>query len=161
MSSWDEDELWDDRDEPIRSARLPTDDEPAPPIHPVPLEPELEGSVYRISDKLWWFRVWNRDDHPGLCVRCECTGQIAVMCLGRDVASPWALAGTAVEVAPGARNGLTKPTAFALAPWPVSLRLLRLIHTEGGWLGRLEADVFDRIREHIDWLERVYPEARQ
>lgn len=161
MSSWDDEELWDDRDEPLRRARPATEEEELAEVLPVAIEVELEGSVYRVSDKLWWFRVWNRDDHPGLCVRCEIPSQIAVMCLGRDADSPWSLAGTTVEVGRSSQNGLTKRTAFALAPWPVSLRLLRLIHTEGGWLGRLETDIFGRIREHIDWLERVYPEARQ
>lgn len=161
MASWEEDEWWDDRDEPVRRTRVPADDEFTELPAPVALEPELEGSVYRISDKLWWFSVWNRDDHPGLCVRCELRAQLAVMCLGRDAESPWSLAGSTVEVAPSKENGLTKRTAFAMAPWPVSLRLLRLIHAEGGWLGRIEADIFTRIRGHIDWLERVYPEARR
>ena len=170
MPSWDEEEWWDDADEPafvrIRKPSKPSDEEeagraPGAPGEPVPVEDELEGSIYRIPTALWWFDVSNRRDRPGVCVRCDLPARVAVLCPGRDPDSPWSKATTVMVVPPTADNGLTKATAFALTPWPVDLRMLQLIHNDDSRMGRLDPDVFERLRGHIDWLESLYPEARQ
>jgi hypothetical protein len=170
VPSWDEEEWWDDRDEPaferVRRPRRSRDepDEPGAPDEPtvpVSMQVELEGSVYRIPTALWWFTVTNRRDRPGVCVRCDLPARVAVLCPGRDPDSPWSLAATVILIEPTANNGLTKSTAFALTPWPVDIRMLQLIHNAGERMGRLEGHVYAQIRRHIDWLEGLYPEARQ
>ncbi len=161
MPSWDDDELWDDRDEPVRRTRAPSEEEPEPAADLVPLEPELEGSIYRITDKLPGIKARGRDQHPGLCVRCDVSARIACMSLGRDAQSPWAVAGATLPVEPSESNGLTKCTAFDLAPWTMRLPVLRLIHMEEGPIGRLEADLFTRIRTHIDRITQGRPGGRR
>jgi hypothetical protein len=164
MTSWDEEEWWDDRDapvtEPTRKTRLLSDDSFEPTFAPLPLEPELEGSLYRISDKLWGFSAKDRINHPGLCVRCDIRARNAITCIGRDVDSYWSRQADTVEVDPTAENGLTKQTTFDLNPWNLKLRLLQLIHTEEGPLGRLEAAPFTRIRDRILRLNPAPPRTR-
>jgi hypothetical protein len=162
MPSWDDDEWWDDRDEPVRHARPPVEgQEPEPPAVPVPLEPELEGAIYLISDTLSGVRAVNRDRHPCLCVRCDLRARVALMSLGRDAASPWAGVGTTVPADPTPGNGLTKRTAFTPTPWPMRLPVLRLIHAEEGPMGRLEADLLALIRALIERLSRGHPGVRR
>lgn len=159
MASWDEDELWDDRDETVHRTRplLTDEDEPGSPTSPVPIEPELEGAIYLLSDVLSGIRAWNRDHHPCLCVRCDLRARVAFMSLGRDAESPWALVGTTVPVDPSPANGLTKRTAFTPAPWTMRLSVLRLIHVEEGSMGRLEADLFALIER----ISRGHPGGRR
>jgi len=161
MTSWDDDELWDDRDEPVRGARPPVDAEPEPLADPVPLERELESSIYRIADKLPGIEASGREHHPGLCVRCDVQARTAVMSLGRDARSYWAKAAPTLSVEPSPGNGLTKCTAFDLAPWTMRLPVLRLIHMEEGPIGRLEADLFTQIRGQIDRLLQTRSGGRQ
>lgn len=149
-------EWWDGIDEPtfrpIRRSRPrkddPEEDAADASAQPIPAEEGLEASVYRIPTVLWWFDAPNRRDRPGLCVRCDLTERIAVLCPGRDPGSRYSQ-GTVVLVDPTPENGLTKRTAFAMTPWTIDLRMLQLIHNDGQRMGRLAADVFDEILVHL------------
>lgn len=155
MPSWDADEGWDDRDEPAferfrkRPSKDQDEDSADEPGFPVPMELELEGSIYRIPSVLWWFPAPNRHDRPGLCVRCDLSAGVAVMCPGRDPNSPFSQGPLVVLVDRTPGNGLTKRTAFALTPWTISLRMLQLIHNDGERMGRLEIDIYTVIRAQL------------
>ncbi len=159
MARWTEEEWWDDRDEPAvphaPRVRNSTDDEPEEPIEPdlpVSIQVEAEGSVYRIPTALWWFTAPNRHDRPGVCVRCDLTAGVAIMSIGRDPDSYFSQINPVVLVAPTHENGLRKRTAFALTPWPITIRMLQLCHNDGQWLGRLDGGTYAEIRRGIDAL---------
>lgn len=159
MARWTEDEWWDDRDEPPAHATRARggdddedDDEPTEPDVPVAIQTGAEGSVYRIPTALWWFTAPNRHDRPGVCVRCDLAAGVAIMSVGRDPDSFFSQTSPVVLVAPTPDNGLRKRTAFALTPWPISIRMLQLCHNDGHWLGRLDGGSYAQIRNGIDAL---------
>jgi hypothetical protein len=142
MSSWGEDDYWDDGDEP------------SPPQ--VPVAQELEGSVYMVPDKLWGFRAEGREDHPGACVRCDVAARLTFLNKGTDVESKRPDRFVYEEVQPSTHNGLSKPTAFALDPRRIRLHKLRNLHQGREWLGRLEEHHFRGMRQHFDGLLQLF-----
>jgi hypothetical protein len=169
MARWEDDDCWSDADDPrdlrhVRPTR-PLDEaepEPAPPL--VPVEEAFVGSVYWVSDRLWKIPPSDRVAHPGICVRCDLRSQRAVMVKGTSVREnrAWRYNCYAVVVVePTAENGLIRPTAFALEPRNIDLRILRRVHLEEGPRGRVAPEVLRAIEEGLAELERALTEARR
>jgi ECF sigma factor len=142
MARWDEDDYWDDRDELQTRQRRPRSDEeqeePSHPLPAVPVEQELEGSVYMVPDTLWEIFAPDRDDHPGVCVRCHLPARLAFLNKGTDPAFARPHLYLVVYIDPTPENGLGKRTAFALDPRRVRLHRLLTLHDSPRRLGRLE-----------------------
>jgi hypothetical protein len=63
-------------------------------------------------------------------------------------------------VEPTAENGLTRPTAFALEPRDIDLRILRRVHLEEGPRGRVAPEVLRAMEAGLADLERALSEGR-
>jgi hypothetical protein len=168
MARWDEDDCWSDRDEaaafqPIRPLRPPDDDpDPEPPEPLVPIEEAFVRSVYWVADRLWGFSAPDRSAHPGVCVRCDARNQQAVMVKGTSVREERAWRYDRFEVLvvdPTPENGLKTPTAFALEPRPVDLRILRRIHLDEGPRGRVSQEVLRKMEARLVDLDRTLAEG--
>jgi hypothetical protein len=138
---WIDDDFWDDRREPD--------------LEQVPVEKELEGSVYMIPDQLWGFHAKGRQDHPGACVHCDLSARLSFLNKGTDLHSARLDRFALVIVESSTNNGLAKPTAFALDPRRMRLHKLLTFHEGKEWLGRLEEEHFRVMREHFEMLARL------
>lgn len=140
VAGWDDDDFWDD--------------EPETTPEQVSIQKELEGSVYMIPDPLWRIKARDREDHPGACVHCALSARLCFLNKGTDVQSARRDRFLVVTVEPSAKNGLTKPTAFALDPRPIRLHKVLTFHRGKEWLGRLEEEYFRPMREHFETLSQ-------
>jgi hypothetical protein len=159
MARWDDDDYWDDAQErasvPARRHRRDDDEEPPPSPAPLnPVEEELEGSVYAISDPLWGFEVPDRDWHPGVCVRVDIKSSLTFCYKGTDASRARTDRFPMVVVEQSKQNGLEKQTAFSLEPHRIPLPILRKIHNQGGWKGSLESVYLLRLQDHLRQFER-------
>jgi hypothetical protein len=168
MATWDDEDFWSDRDDgptfqAIRPRRPPDGEEdgPGPPPPLVPVEEAFVGSVYWIVDRLWGFPAPDRAAHPGVCVRCDRNSQAAILLKGTSVREDRAWRYDRYDVLvvdPTPENGLENPTAFALEPRPVDLRILRRIHLEEGPRGWVSRDVLWKMEARLADLERALAE---
>lgn len=121
----------------------------------VSIEKELPGSVYMIPDRLWAIQAKGREDHPGACVHCDLSARLSFLNKGTDVYSARKGRFLLVIVVPSAKNGLGKPTAFALDPRRIRMHKLLTFHQGKEWLGRLEEEYFRVMRDHFDAISRL------
>jgi hypothetical protein len=165
MARWEDDDCWSDADDPPRPrpARPPDEAGPEPAAPLVLVEEAFVGSVYWISDRLWKIPPSGRVAHPGVCVRCDLRSQRAVLVKGASVRENHALRYdryAALVIEPTDENGLIRPTAFALEPREIDLRILRRVHLEEGPRGRVAPEVLRAMEEGLADLERALTVGR-
>jgi hypothetical protein len=143
-----------------RKLRPRSNDEPAKagetdPTPPAVFDPhdDLPGAVFMVPNRHWGFEGSSSEDHPGACAHYQERARQAILVKGTDadnVRSPRPF----YFVAPTARNGLSKKTAFELVPRYFRLHRIRLFYPERhlGWLDDAE------LHGLCDELARLHPE---
>jgi hypothetical protein len=143
-------ERWHRRPSPSRGS---FDDNGKGPAEVTEVDPErdLPGSVYAVPDSYWGFEAPGRTSHPGACAHCSAAGQHATFVKGTDVRSSRPNITPILLIQPSAANGLSKETAFALAPRRLRLHKAVLLHYDRK-MGALDPDDLARLRGELTRL---------
>jgi hypothetical protein len=143
-------ERWQDRPS---SSRGSFDDSRKGPAEVTEVDPErdLPGSVYAVPDSYWGFEAPGRTSHPGACSQCSVAGQHATFVKGTDVRSSRPDITPILLIQPSEANGLSKETAFALAPRRLRLHKAVLLHYNRR-MGVLDPEDLARLRGELTRL---------
>ena len=143
------------RDRP-RPSRQPFDDEGVQETEVMGVDPErdLPGSTYRVPNSYW--DIPGGTFHPGACAWCSIAKQIATFVKGTDVKSARSDITPTLIIQPSPLNGLSKPTAFALAPRPITLKKAVLLHYDRK-MGILDPKDLAELRQR---LSRLFDQER-
>ena len=147
----DADQVWNAapvRHRPSQAGEATNAPEDAPVLEPA----ELPGAVLMIPNRHWGYELAHVVDHPGACAFHDPGALDAVLVSGTDAENMRAR--RAYHVAePTPENGLSKPTAFLLAPRTFRLHRLKTYFPER-FIGRLSDADLAAIRAE---LARLFP----
>ena len=114
-------------------------------------EKEFPGTVFKVPNRFWHIKSNISEDHPGVCTSYETIHRLVVLLKGSDAQK--AIERHIFVVLPSNDNGLTKPTAFTLAPRYFRHHRVILLYPERR-LGHLADNDLQALRSE---LERVFP----
>jgi len=139
-----------------RPTKEPLDDDGIEAADVVRVDPErdMPGSVYAVPNSYW--RIPGGTSHPGACAYCSVAAQHATFVKGTDVKSARPDITPILLIQPSPVNGLSKPTAFALAPWVLRLNKAVLLHFDRR-MGALDPEDLARLRRE---LSRLFDQGR-
>jgi hypothetical protein len=103
--------------------------------------------IYQVPDARWGFASFGREQHPGVCMGVTTAGRDGVFLKGRGADDRHKRSDEAI-VAPTDSNGLGKDTYFNLRPRAIPMAQVHMYHNNR-WLGTLEPEVTDRLRERL------------
>ncbi|MDG1499838.1 MAG: hypothetical protein P8N31_13005 [Planctomycetota bacterium] len=103
--------------------------------------------IYQVPDARWGFASFGREQHPGVCMGVTTAGRDGVFLKGRGAEDRHKHSDEAL-VAPSEANGMGKDTYFNLRPRAIPMAQVRMYHNNR-WLGTLEPEVTDRLRERL------------